>query len=231
MILGLKKVLNKIWWVGLEGNLWGTGAAIMPLFAPWIKSNHVYWSSEQWKLLWTTKNNYTTSIGCTHRWDTSRWNKYGREYWGTGKRGTSEKRDCHCASSRNLNDSTDVAVTMSSGSLIQYGTTRTMNACWRLRVLHRCWWIFKVWPRSPMRVEAAKTASHGKSRRPCMILYMQIRSPRILLRIRENSCSRWRAVSYGTWRNPFTNFTASFWTLSTNFEWILFTNFLNISTN
>ncbi len=39
-------------------------------------------------------------------------------------------------------------------------------------------------------VGAAKTASHGKSRRPCIILYMQIRSPRILLWIRENSCSR-----------------------------------------
>ncbi len=32
---------------------------------------------------------------------------------------------------------------------------------------------------------------------------------RILLRIWESSCSRWRAVSYGTWRNPFTKFTAS----------------------
>ncbi len=52
------------------------------------------------------------------------------------------------------------------------------------------------------KTNAAKAASHGKSRRPCNILYMQIRSPRILLRIRENSCSRWRAVSYGTWRNP-----------------------------
>ncbi len=62
----------------------------------------------------------------------------------------------------------------------------------------------------PDAVGAASTASHGKSRRPCIILYMQIRSPRILLRVRENSCSRWRAVSYGTWRNPFTNFTSSF---------------------
>ncbi len=43
---------------------------------------------------------------------------------------------------------------------------------------------------------AANTASHGKSRRPCVILYMQIRSPRILLRIWENKCSLWRAVSY-----------------------------------
>ncbi len=33
------------------------------------------------------------------------------------------------------------------------------------------------------------------------MLYMQIKSPRILLRIRENGCSRWRTVSYGTWRN------------------------------
>ncbi len=49
---------------------------------------------------------------------------------------------------------------------------------------------------------AAKTASHGRSMRPCIILYMQISSARILLRTRENSCSRWMAVSYGTWRNP-----------------------------
>ncbi len=55
------------------------------------------------------------------------WNKYGREYWGTGKRGTSGKRDCHCASSRNLNVSTDVAVTISSGSFFRYGTTRRMG--------------------------------------------------------------------------------------------------------
>ncbi len=108
----------------------------------------------------------------------------------------------------------DEVFTISSGSLFQYGTTRTLNVCWRRRVIHRCWWILKVWPRSPMRVGAAKTVSHWKSRRPCIILYMQIRSPRILLRTREKSRSRWWAVSYGTWRNPFTNFTASFWTLS-----------------
>ncbi len=52
---------------------------------------------------------------------------------------------------------------------------------------------------------AAKTAS-------CIILYIQIRSPRILLRIRENSCSHWRAASY-EWRIPFTNFTARLQTL------------------
>ncbi len=27
-----------------------------------IKSNHVYWSSEQLKLLWTTKDNYSNNI-------------------------------------------------------------------------------------------------------------------------------------------------------------------------
>ncbi len=32
-----------------------------------------------------------------------------------------------------------------------------------------------------------------------------VHTSRILLRTRENSCSRWRAVSYGTWRNPYTN--------------------------
>ncbi len=37
-----------------------------------------------------------------------------------------------------------------------------------------------------------------KVEEPCIMLYMQIRSARILLRTRENSCSRCRAVSYGT---------------------------------
>ncbi len=57
---------------------------------------------------------------------------------------------------------------------------------------------------------AAQTTSHGKSRRSCIILYTQIRSPRILLWTRENSRSRWRTVLYGTWRSPFTNFPANF---------------------
>ncbi len=34
-------------------------------------------------------------------------------------------------------------------------------------------------------LRAARAASHGKSRRPCVILYMQMRSPRILLRLRK----------------------------------------------
>ncbi len=58
----------------------------------------------------------------------------------------------------------------------------------------------------------AKTASHWKSGWPCIILYLQIRSPQIHLRTRDTSRSRWRAESYGTQRSPFTNFTASFWT-------------------
>ncbi len=35
-------------------------------------------------------------------------------------------------------------------------TARKLNACWRRRVLHRCWWILKVWPRSLMRVGEQK---------------------------------------------------------------------------
>ncbi len=65
---------------------------------------------------------------------------------------------------------------------------------------------------------AAKTASHGKSTRPRIILYMQIRSPRILLQTRGNRRSRWRDVSYRTWRSPFTYFSASFWTLSSAWQ-------------
>ncbi len=94
--------------------------------------------------------------------------------------------------------------------LFQYGIAWTLNACWRWRVLHRWWWILKVWPRSPVRMGAAKTVSHGK----CIILYLQIMSPRILLRSREKSPSRWMAVSYGMWHSPLTNFTANFETLS-----------------
>ncbi len=71
---------------------------------------------------------------------------------------------------------------------------------------------------STMRVGAAKTASHGKSRWPCIVFYMQIRSPRILLRARENSCSHWRAVSYGSWGNLLTNFSPSYLTLSSAWQ-------------
>ncbi len=57
------------------------------------------------------------------------WNKFGRENGETGKRGTSGKGDCHRASSRNLNASMDGVFKISSGSLFQYGTIRTLNAC------------------------------------------------------------------------------------------------------
>ncbi len=48
----------------------------------------------------------------------------------------------------------------------------------------------------------------GGSRRPGIILYIKIRSPRILLWTKEKSHRS--LVSYGTWRSPFTNFTAHF---------------------
>ncbi len=83
--------------------------------------------------------------------------------------------DCHRVSSGNLNAPTDVGATISPGSLFQYGTTQTLNACCRRRALHRCWWILKVWPRSPIRVGAAKTASHGKSGRILVLkIYVSI---------------------------------------------------------
>ncbi len=50
-------------------------------------------------------------------------------------------------------------------------------------------------------------------RRPCIILYIQMRSRGIHLRTREKCRSRWRAASYGIWRSPLTNFTVSFWAL------------------
>ncbi len=50
------------------------------------------------------------------------------------KRGTSGKRDCHRASSRNLNVSTDEGFTTSTGNLFQYGATQTLNGCLRRRV-------------------------------------------------------------------------------------------------
>ncbi len=71
-----------------------------------------------------TRNNYANSIG----WDTIGRNKYGRDYWGGGVLVKGELLGCHCASSRNLNASTDVAVTISFGSLFQYEITRTLDA-------------------------------------------------------------------------------------------------------
>ncbi len=50
----------------------------------------------------------------------------------------------------------------------------------------------------------------GNFRRPRVTLNTTIRSPRIRRCVRENSRSCWRAASYGTCQNPFTNFRASF---------------------
>ncbi len=33
------------------------------------------------------------------------------------------------------------AFAIPSSKLFQYGTTRTLNACWQRRLLHHCWWI------------------------------------------------------------------------------------------
>ncbi len=46
----------------------------------YIKSNHAYWSSEQLKLLQTTKNNYSNSV----RMGYDRVDKFGRENRLTG---------------------------------------------------------------------------------------------------------------------------------------------------
>ncbi len=73
----------------------------------------------------------------------------GRGYRRTGLRGAPGNSDCHRASSRNLNISTDEVFTISSCNLFQYGTTGTLNACWRRLVLYHRWGILKVWPRSP----------------------------------------------------------------------------------
>ncbi len=66
--------------------------------------------------------------------------EHGREgISGMGSRVTSGKGDCHRAASRNLNVSMDEVLTITSGNLFQYVTTRTQNACRRRRVLPRCW--------------------------------------------------------------------------------------------
>ncbi len=75
---------------------------------------------------------------------------------------------------------------------------RTVYSC---TGVHEPGFYTAVAPRSPKREMAAKNVLHGKSRRLCIILYMQRRPPRILLRTREKSHSRRRAVSFGTFLN------------------------------
>ncbi len=127
--------------------------------------------------VWTPTPNHLTLIGLVSNKTTIDDQGYYKNSidLGYGRVGQSQEtisgeggnRDCHRASSSLLNISADEAFTISSGSLFQYGTTRTLSVCWRRRVLYHCCWILKTWPRSPMRVGSAKTASHGKSKRPC----------------------------------------------------------------
>ncbi len=45
---------------------------------------------------------------------------------------------------RAFNVSTDEVFTIVSSNLIQYGTTRTLKACWQRWVLHRRWETFEA---------------------------------------------------------------------------------------
>ncbi len=58
------------------------------------------WRWVRWVLRGTGTASGHPSIATViaQRWGTTGWNKFGRDY-----RGTSRKRDCHSASSRNLN--------------------------------------------------------------------------------------------------------------------------------
>ncbi len=66
--------------------------------------------------------------------------------------GTSGNRDCLWASRSALKNLTEDALTISAGSLFQYGTARMVKANWRRSVQHRCWWNLNAWPRRPWRV-------------------------------------------------------------------------------
>ncbi len=70
---------------------------------------------------------------------------------------------------------------------------------------------------SPLAIYSS-TGPLEHQRRPGITLYIQIRSPQIFLRTRQQSRSRWRAASYGTWRSIFTNVTANFLTLSIGWQ-------------
>ncbi len=73
---------------------------------------------------------------------------------------------------------------------------------------------FIACPRSPLLVRWVKVDSMGSSRRPWVLLNMDIRSQRIRRFVRENIQSCWRSASCWTCRSPFTNFRASFCTFS-----------------
>ncbi len=60
----------------------------------------------------------------------------------------------------------------------------------------------------------SKTCATWNVEKAVQYLYIQIRSPRILLQTMEKSRSLWRFASYGTCRSPLTNANAHCWTLS-----------------
>ncbi len=62
-----------------------------------------------------------------------------------------------------------IAFTICSGKLFQYGSTRTLKACWRRLVLNCCCLTLKAQLRRPERVGPTITVSHGTSRWSCVI--------------------------------------------------------------
>ncbi len=112
--------------------------------------------------------------------------------------GGSGNRNCQWASRSVLKGFTEEVLTISAGSLSQNGAARMVNANWRRRVQHRCWWNLWAWPRSSLRVGCAKVDAMGNSKRPWVILNMAFRSPGIRRCVRDNRRSCLRAASYGT---------------------------------
>ncbi len=159
-----------------------------------IKWSHVYWPSEQQKLLKTTKiiTQNSIRVGGTSSWGDIR----GRVRGGLLGSGF--------AIVRPVATSMFPAVMRTQTLLAVYSSTGELER-WTYVCGHGFYTIVgKSW-------KYDREASHGKLRRPCTILHIQIRSRRILLHTREKSRSRWLAVSY-------TNFTASFWTLSSAWQ-------------
>ncbi len=141
------------------------------------------------------------------------WDKFGREYRGRVRgellgRGTATVHPVATwMSSRMKRSRSPLAVCFSTGLLERWAhVDGAVGDSWKYDLEAQCGWGGK------------KTVSHRKSRRPCIILNIQTRSPRILLRARKKSSSRLRAVSHGTLFRTFANFTASSWTLSSAWQ-------------
>ncbi len=101
----------------------------------------------------------------------------------TGYLGSSENKDWHLLSRSVLKDFNDDALPISAGNLFQNGAVRMLF----------CWWNLHTWPRTPLWVGWAKVGSMGSSRRPWVILDVDIRSPWVSRYATENSWSCWRA--------------------------------------